>query len=74
MVGDCREYVASGYEFIHEDDDEQSTHYRDFHKIYPDWTIHGDADPDSEKYWKWVLSEYNDSLLSSGWQGKRSYH
>ena len=62
MVGDCRAYVASGYEFVHDDDETQSTPYRDFNQMYPDWIIHGDADPDREKYWKWVFAEYNEQF------------
>ena len=36
--------------------------YADYYKLYPDWTIRGDADPDVEKYWKWVFAEYNESI------------
>ena len=34
--------------------------YRDYHKFHPDWTIYGNADPDVEKYWKWVFAQHNE--------------
>ena len=33
--------------------------YKNYHKFYPDWTIHGEADPREEKYWKWVFAKFN---------------
>ena len=36
--------------------------YKDYHKIYPTWTIHGNANPDVEKYWKWFYATYNKDL------------
>ena len=34
----------------------------DYHQFYPDWTIYGNADPDVEKYWKWVFAQHNEKF------------
>ena len=56
VAEDCRAGVASNTEFLHES---KYTSYKQYYEVFPDWTIHGDTDPDVEKYWKWVLAQYN---------------
>ena len=38
------------------------TPYSAYQKVFPDWKIFGNADPDTEKYWKWVLMRHNSSF------------
>ena len=33
--------------------------FKEYRRYYPRWLIQGNADSDVEKYWKWVLAEYN---------------
>ena len=60
-TGDCRSHVVTDYHFIH-GNPEKSTPYRDYQTIFPEWTIWGEADPDMEKYWKFVLAEYSEEF------------
>ena len=37
----------------------QKVRYRNYHTVYPEWSIQGNTDPNAEKYWKWVLANHN---------------
>ena len=56
---DCCSAIASDQIFLHGKNWEKSTPYKKYYRIYPDWKIYGDSDPDVEKYWKWVFSQHN---------------
>ena len=56
---DCRLSIASVGQFRNNKTRKKWHNYKDYHTVYPDWTIHGEADPDFEKYWKWVLARHN---------------
>ena len=56
---DCCSSVASNQMFSCSDTDGIFQPYKEYHKWYPDWTIHGNTDPDVEKYWKWVFAQHN---------------
>ena len=46
--------------FVVSDGNEYRRHlYREYDKMYPDWTIIGNAKPEDEKYWKWVFAAHN---------------
>ena len=59
VSGDCCSNVASQKQFLNQEDTKKYIPYKKYHTIYPEWTIHGNADPYVEKYWKRVLAEYN---------------
>ena len=60
-TGDCRLHVVTNYHFIH-GNPEESTPYKDYQSVFPEWTILGEADPDMEKYWKWVMAEFSEDF------------
>ena len=60
-TGDCRLHVITDYHFIH-GNPEESTPYKDYQSVFPEWTILGEADPDMEKYWKWVMAEFSEDF------------
>ena len=63
LVSDsCCSSVASERKFHCLATDYKSQPYNQYHKWYPDWTIHGNANPDVEKYWKWVFAQHNGSF------------
>ena len=57
VPNDCCSDVGSNSTFTRDKD--RNTYYKKYREVYPDWYIQGDADPDSEKYWKWVLANHN---------------
>ena len=59
IARDCCSDIGSNAMFSHGEDGKESTYYTKYKKVYPDWYIQGDANPDSEKYWKWVLANHN---------------
>ena len=59
VTGDCCLAVTTDQTFINSDTKDKNHPYKEYHKIYPNWTINGNADPDVEKYWKWVFGQYN---------------
>ena len=58
----CSADVASQQKFRSWRTNFQWQFYRDYYKFYPHWTIHGEADPSVEKYWKWVLANFNSDI------------
>ena len=62
LAEDCRFHVASDISFLHGKNLENSTPYKLYNTVYPSWTIRGDADPDAEKYWKWVFAQHNEKF------------
>ena len=58
----CSADVASQGRFRSHRTNFQWQLYRDYYKFYPNWTIHGEADPCVEKYWKWVLANFNTDI------------
>ena len=61
-VDDCTSDIASEQKFVHGENYEESTPYKKYYTVHPDWTIFGDSNPDVEKYWKWVFSQYNEDF------------
>ena len=55
----CSAYVASNQTFRSRETKWETQPYKNYQKFYPDWTIHGEADPREEKYWKWVFAKFN---------------
>ena len=55
---DCCFSIASKDDFRSRDQ-ENWVPYKKYQTVFPRWTIHGNADPRVEKYWKWVLAEHN---------------
>ena len=65
LINDCCFDVASPTaEFLPRDPklERKWTLYRNYRLMFPDWKILGNADPDMEKYWKWVLMRHNSSF------------
>ncbi|KAK7120191.1 hypothetical protein R3I94_020260 [Phoxinus phoxinus] len=44
------------------DTNDQWHPYKDYDKIYPDWTIDPDPSIDASAYWKYVMAEYNEQF------------
>ena len=63
--------VASDRYFLHGTNKEKKTLYKEYHKVHPDWTICGDADPESKKYWKWVFAKFN-SVFAEYYSSKKA--
>ena len=61
-IDDCCLDVTTDGTFKTENTKGEWHPYKEYHKIYPDWTIHGNADPDVEKYWKWVFAQHNEKF------------
>ena len=59
VVEDCPMGIALGTSFRHA---EEWVPYKEYQKIYPKWTIHGNTNPETEKYWKWVFAKFNAEL------------
>ena len=62
---DCRLSIASQQAQFRNPETRKKWHnYKDYLKIYPDWSIRGhpDCDPDFEKYWKWVFARHNSAF------------
>ena len=55
----CSAALCSDDQFRHGDDKDKLVLFKKYATIYPDWCIKPDADPDSGKYWKWVLANFN---------------
>ena len=63
MTTDCCSDVASRRQFRHYSGDQAIfTPYKIYHTVYPEWTIHGNADPYVEKYWKFVFAQHNEKF------------
>ena len=56
---DCCSSIASNERFRSLETDYFYQPYKEYNYWYPTWTIHGNANPDVEKYWKWVFAKYN---------------
>ena len=61
FVESCNALVASKQSFLHNPTQKYKS-FRKYHKYYPDWEIEPNADPDVEKYWKWVFAKCNDAF------------
>ena len=48
--------------FKNEDTNGEDHHYKDYQKVYPDWSIEPDPTSDNCLYWKSFVSKYNDAL------------
>ena len=59
---DCCLSVASEHTFHSPATNWKFQSFKEYHKWYPNWTIHGNANPDVEKYWKWVFARHNASF------------
>ena len=59
---DCCTAVASNEKFQSAETNWVFQPYKMYHKWYPTWTIHGNATPDVEKYWKWVFAHHNTAI------------
>ena len=59
LATDCCSGVASEAIFRCQETNYTDQPVKEYHKWFPDWTIHGNADPDVEKYWKWVFAQHN---------------
>ena len=59
VTDDCCLAVTTDQAFRNKDTKGEWHPYKEYHKLYPNWTIHGSADPDVEKYWKWVFAQHN---------------
>ena len=55
----CSACILTDAQFRHRGDTEKFVLFKKYGTIYPNWYIKPDADPDSGKYWKWVLNKYN---------------
>ena len=62
VENDCSFSIAAGLRFRNEMTHGEWHKYRYYHQIYPNWSIHGSADPDVEKYWKWVFARHNEEF------------
>ena len=58
LTSDCCYNVASNYTFTHGEDN-RTTPYLHYQRVYPDWKIEKKVNPRVEKIWKWVLAKYN---------------
>ena len=59
ITNDCPVLVASSHQFRSKDTKGVWRGLKEYNKVYPNWTIKPNADPDVEKYWKWVLAQHN---------------
>ena len=59
ITNDCPVLVASTHQFRTKDTKGEWRVLKEYNKVYPNWTIKPNADPDVEKYWKWVLAQHN---------------
>ena len=59
VSADCCSSIASEAKFRCRETTYMYQPYKEYHKWFPNWTIHGNANPDVEKYWKWVFAYYN---------------
>ena len=58
LSSDCCSEVASSHRFKNSKTKGEWKNMKDYQEYYPNWTIYGDAEPDVEKYWKWVFAQY----------------
>ena len=56
---DCCTMVVSNQMFRTIETNGEFQPYKMYQKWYPTWTIHGNANPNVEKYWKWVFANHN---------------
>ena len=59
ITNDCPVLVASSHQFRSKDTKGEWRALKQYNKVYPNWTIKPNSDPDVEKYWKWVLAQHN---------------
>ena len=62
---DCRSSIESQQAQFRNIKTRKKWHYyKDYHTLYPDWSIRGhpDIDPEFEKYWKWVFARHNSAF------------
>ena len=62
VLDDCCSSVASKGTFECRETDWKSHPFNNYHKWFPNWTIHGNTNPDVEKYWKLVFAQHNESF------------
>ena len=62
VSSDCSWSLHAGERFRNSLTNGEWHPYKDYHQIYPDRTIRGNADPDVEKYWKWVFAQHNEKF------------
>nr|DBA18980.1 TPA: hypothetical protein GDO54_014869 [Pyxicephalus adspersus] len=55
----CTTDVIGNTTFINSDTDWKPRLYRDYRKVYPDWTIQPDATIGASNYWKYIFKEFN---------------
>ncbi|XP_063791235.1 up-regulator of cell proliferation-like [Pseudophryne corroboree] len=55
----CSTDVVGNTTFVNSDTDWKPRLYRDYRKIYPDWTIQPDTTISASNYWKFVFKEFN---------------
>ena len=64
VLDDCCSSVASEQTFECRETDWKSHPFKNYQKWYPNWTIHGNTNPDVEKYWKWAFAQHNESFAN----------
>ena len=62
VENDCSFSIAAGLRFRNKMTHGEWHLYKYYRQIYPNWSIHGSADPDVEKYWKWVFAQHNEEF------------
>ena len=67
ITNDCPVMVASSDHFRSKDTNDEWKALKEYNKVYSNWTIKPNTDPDVEKYWKWVLAQHNKTF--AGYHG-----
>ena len=59
----CSSLVGSDHQtFRNEATKQEPVLYKDFHKIYPKWSIPVDISAESSIYWKWFVGHYSEEI------------
>ncbi|XP_034034858.1 interferon-induced very large GTPase 1-like isoform X2 [Thalassophryne amazonica] len=55
---------SANFQFKNKDTDDKLHPYKDYKKIYKDWTIRPNPNPQSLRYWKWVFAKFKKEFVS----------
>ncbi|CAH2307931.1 up-regulator of cell proliferation-like [Pelobates cultripes] len=60
----CSTYVASEATFHNKYTHGKDQPYKEYHKIYPDWSIQPDPSIESTDYWKYIFVKFNEQFAT----------
>ena len=70
----CTSLVHGDYSFCNSDTNDQWRPYKEYTKVYPDWSIPDDTSITASLYWKWLVGNYPTEIEELFGRSKTTIH